>query len=232
MAAKRVVSVCRQAIVLLSGGLDSAVTLYLAKRRGFSCHCLIFDYGQRHKKEIESAKRIAKTAGCRYKVLKIDFPWKGSSLLDKNIKIPQKSVRLNRKKEGIPSTYVPARNIIFLSFALSFAETAGARAIFIGAHAEDYSGYPDCRKDFFQAFDRLIKRGTKAGIEEKGIKIFTPLIGMRKSQIIKLGRRLGVPFELTRSCYKGGKKPCGRCDSCYFRARGFAQAGISDPLLR
>jgi 7-cyano-7-deazaguanine synthase len=232
MAAKKVVSALGKAVVLLSGGLDSAVTLYLAKRRGFFCHCLIFDYGQRHKKEIESAKRIAKTAGCPYRILKIQFPWKGSSLLDRNIKIPQKSARPNKRKENIPSTYVPARNIVFLSFALSFAEAMGAKAIFIGAHMQDYSGYPDCRKDFFQAFGGLINRGTRSGVEGKGIKIFTPLIDRKKSQIIRIGRRLGVPFELTWSCYQGGNKPCGRCDSCFFRAQGFAQAGIPDPLLR
>lgn len=222
----------RKAVVLLSGGLDSAVTLYSAKKKGFDCHCLIFEYGQRHKREIESAKRIAKKAGCSYKILRIELPWKGSSLLDKKIPVPGGVNRQIGKRASIPTTYVPGRNIIFLSFALSFAEAIGAKAIFIGAHSQDYSGYPDCRKDFFRAFSKVIKRGTRSGVEAGGIKIVTPLIGKGKSQIIKLGMRLRVPFELTWSCYRGGGQPCGRCDSCYFRAKGFAEAGIPDPLLK
>ena len=231
MASKKVLFVGRQAVVLLSGGLDSAVTLYFAKKQGFTCHCLIFDYGQRHKREIESAKRIAKKAGCPYRILSIKFPWKGSSLLDRKIAILQKSVRLTERRRKIPLTYVPGRNIVFLSFALSFAEAVNAQAIFIGAHIYDYSDYPDCRKEFFQAFSKVIKKGTKSGVEGKGIKIFTPLIDKRKSEIIKLGLKLRVPFALTWSCYQGGSQPCGKCDSCYFRAQGFTQAGISDPLL-
>ena len=220
----------KKAIVLLSGGLDSAVTLYLARKRLFSCQCLIFDYGQRHKKEIESAKRIAKSAECLHQILKIKLPWRGSSLLDKKIAIPRQMGRLTRRGRDIPTTYVPGRNIIFLSFALSFAEAVSAKAIFIGAHSQDYSGYPDCRKEFFQAFSKVIKRGTKSGFGGGGIRIFFPLINKRKSEIIKLGLRLGVPFELTWSCYQGGKQPCGRCDSCYFRSKGFVEAGIPDPL--
>ncbi|MGD9014965.1 MAG: 7-cyano-7-deazaguanine synthase QueC [Candidatus Omnitrophota bacterium] len=221
----------KKAIVLLSGGLDSAVTLYLAKSEGFDCRCLIFDYGQRHKREIDSAKRIAKTASCSYKILRIKLPEQGSSLLDKKAFIIQQAGRQRTKQVDIPSTYVPGRNIIFLSFALSFAEVIGAKAIFIGAHIQDYSGYPDCRKDFFQAFSRVINRGTSSGVKGEKIKISTPLISKRKSEIIKLGIRLKVPFKLTWSCYKGGSKPCGRCDSCYFRAKGFTEAGITDPLL-
>jgi len=221
----------KKAIVLLSGGLDSAVILYRAKSEGFDCRCLIFDYGQRHKREIDSAKRIAKTAGCPYKVLRVKLPWKGSSLLDKKVIIAQRAGRQRTKQVDIPSTYVPGRNIIFLSFALSFAEAIGAKAIFIGAHIHDYSGYPDCREEFFQAFSRVINQGTSSGVKGEEIKIFTPLIKKRKSEIIKLGIRLKVPFKLTWSCYKGGSKPCGRCDSCYFRAKGFAETGITDPLL-
>ena len=231
MASEKYLPVGRQAIVLLSGGLDSAVSLYFAKRRGFDCHCLIFDYDQRHKREIESAKGIAKATGCRYQILKVQLPWKGSSLLDKKSVIPRQIDRQTHRRIGIPSTYIPGRNIIFLSFALSFAEAVGVRAIFIGAHTQDYSGYPDCRKDFFQAYRKIIKTGTRSGVEGERIEILTPLIGKRKSEIIKLGIRLGVPFELTWSCYQGKSKPCGKCDSCHFRAKGFAEAGIPDPLL-
>ena len=222
----------KKAVVLLSGGLDSATILYFAKKQKFHCHCLIFDYGQRHNKEIESAKKIAKVACCPYRILKIKLPWKGSSLLGKENTIPQSASRQTSKRTKIPSTYVPGRNIILLSFALSFAEAISAKMIFIGAHTQDSPGYPDCREDFFQEFNKAIKKGTKSGVEGKGIKIYTPLINKRKSQIIKLGVRLGVPFGLTWSCYQGKDKPCGRCDSCQFRARGFAEAIIPDPLLQ
>jgi len=215
----------KRAVVLLSGGLDSAVTLYIAKNKGFRPFCLIFDYGQRHRREIDSAKKIAQAAGCHFKVLKIDLTHKRSALLDKHLGLPKHTAR------GIPATYVPARNIIFLSFALSFAETLGESAVFIGAHAQDYSGYPDCRPEFFRALQRLAKVGTKSGVEGKEIKIFTPLINKRKSEIIREGLRLGVPFELSWSCYKGGRLPCGTCDSCYYRAKGFRELGIEDPLL-
>ena len=214
----------KQAVVLLSGGLDSATTLYIAKEQGFKCYCLIFDYGQRHKREIESAKVVAKKANCRAQVVKISLPWKGSSLLDNKIPILERP----KKEKGIPQTYVPARNIIFLSFALSCAEAIGASAIFIGAHAQDYSGYPDCRPEFYRAFNKVISCGTKAGAGIKRIEIKTPLINKGKSQIIKLGNSLGVPFKLTWSCYRGAKAPCGKCESCYYRAKGFKEAGIRD----
>ncbi len=213
----------KKAVVLLSGGLDSAVALYLANAQGFECSCLIFDYGQRHKRELESAKRIAKSAGCNFRVIKIHMPWHGSSLLDHKLKIP------NRRQKNIPSTYVPARNIIFLSFALSCAEATGAKAIFIGAHTQDYSGYPDCRPEFYRAFTRAALKGTKTGVNKKGIKIITPLINKRKSEIIRLGVRLKVPLELTWSCYSADKIPCMRCDSCHYRRKGFIEAGIKDP---
>ncbi len=223
----------RQAIVLLSGGLDSAVTLFFARDKGFRCRCLIFDYGQRHRREIASAKKVAVAAKCSFRIVKIALPWKGSALLDKKLKIPL-SVRVSKCQsvKGIPSTYVPARNIIFLSFALSFAEAAGAQAIFIGAHAQDYSGYPDCRANFYRAFQKVAATGTKAGVERGGIRIFTPLLNRGKAGIIKLGHKLKVPFALTWSCYKGGKYPCGSCDSCYFRSRGFKEAGLKDPILK
>ena len=224
----------KKAVVLLSGGLDSATTLYFAKAKGFQCYCLIFDYGQRHKKEIASAKKIAARAGCAWQIIKLSLPWKGSSLLDKKLKIPEFSNSTNsiNSSNSIPSTYVPARNIIFLSFALSCAEAIKASSIFIGANAIDYSGYPDCRPEFYRAFIRAVNLGTKAGVEGRGFSIFTPLVKMTKAGIIKLGTRLKVPYELTWSCYQGGRKPCGKCDSCNFRARGFQEAGYRDPLLR
>jgi 7-cyano-7-deazaguanine synthase len=210
----------KRAIVLLSGGIDSATCLYIAKRDGFTPYCLIFDYGQKHRREIESAKRIARKARCKYVVCKINLPWKGSSLLDTKRKIPTYG-------KGIPSTYVPARNTILLSFALSYAETMKAEAIFIGANVRDFSGYPDCRPNFYRAFKNVIKTGLK----DSSIQICTPLLNKSKSQIIKLGRRLAVPYNLSWSCYRGGKRPCRACDSCRFRAKGFAEAGIKDPLL-
>jgi len=215
----------RKAVVLLSGGLDSSTTLFQAKNKGYQCLCLIFDYGQRHKKEILSAKKIANAARCKYQVLKIRFPWKGSSLLDKTKKIP-----LRKKLKGIPSTYVPARNLIFLSFAVSFAESQHADTIFIGANQIDYSGYPDCRGEFYKALKSVIKIGTKTGVQGKPIKILTPLIDKTKAEIIKLGARLGVPYKLTWSCYKGQNKPCGKCDSCLLREKGFRKAGVNDPV--
>ncbi|MFH1175440.1 MAG: 7-cyano-7-deazaguanine synthase QueC [bacterium] len=221
-----------KAVVLLSGGLDSAVTLYSALEKGYKCYCLIFDYGQRHKKEINFAKKIAVKAGCAYQLIKIDLPWKGSSLLDNRIKISKSALVIERRNtKKIPLTYVPGRNIIFLSFALSYAEALNAEAVFIGAHAQDYSGYPDCRPEFYRAFIKAAKAGTKAGVEGKPIKIITPLINKNKSQIIKLGKKLNVPFEWTWSCYEGAQSPCGRCDSCYFRAKGFKKAGLEDPNI-
>lgn len=232
MKNKKSLLACRQAVVLLSGGLDSATTLYFAKKAGFECHCLIFDYGQRHHREIKSAKTIAQSAKCTFKIIKISLPWKGSSLLDKNIKVREfKRLGAQELISKIPCTYVPARNIIFLSFALSFAEAVKAEAIFIGAHSEDYSGYPDCRPEFYRAFKKIIATGTKAGVEKKSIEIKTPLIHKSKAQIIKLGLSLRVPFEFTWSCYKGGRKPCSKCDSCYYRAKGFRDMGIIDPLI-
>ncbi|MFH0912733.1 MAG: 7-cyano-7-deazaguanine synthase QueC [Candidatus Omnitrophota bacterium] len=219
----------KKAIVLLSGGLDSATTLYLARKQGYKCYCLIFDYGQRHRKEIASAKKIAQAAKCSYQVLKIKLPWKGSALLDKKTGIPKHSnILTSQHSNRIPSTYVPARNIIFLSFALSFAESAGAEKIFIGAHSQDYSGYPDCRPEFYRAFKKVILTGTKQGVEKKGVKISTPLVYKTKAEIIRMGKRLGVPFGLTWSCYQGQRLPCAKCDSCYYRAKGFREAGIKE----
>jgi 7-cyano-7-deazaguanine synthase len=209
----------KKAVVLLSGGIDSATCLYLAKRNGFLAHCLIFDYGQRHRREIASAKKIARRAKVKSLLCEVSLPWKGSSLLDDKLDIPGQG-------RGIPSTYVAARNIIFLSFALSYAEAIKAKAVFIGANARDFSGYPDCRPDFYRAFSKVARTGLKS----KDIGILTPLINKSKAQIIKLGQSLGVPYELSWSCYRGGSRPCANCDSCRFRARGFRQAGIKDPL--
>ena len=217
------------AIVLLSGGLDSATTIYYAISKGFSVHALIFDYGQRHGKEIKCAVAVAKAARCPYEIVKISLPWKGSALLDKRIKVPHHR-RLDAK--DIPVTYVPARNIIFLSFAASYAEAIGAQKIFIGANAIDYSGYPDCRPDFFAAYAKVLEKGLKTGVQGHKIKVETPLVRMTKSQIIRLGVKLKVPYYLTWSCYTGGKKSCGVCDSCRLRANGFKEAGVSDPLFK
>ena len=218
----------KKAVVLLSGGIDSATCLYLAKDKGFTPHCLIFNYAQSHIREIESAKKIAHKAGCKYLVCKIGFPWKGSSLLDRRLKIPKpRSPAAQGRGKGIPSTYVAARNIVFLSFALSYAEVIKANAIFIGANARDFSGYPDCRPDFYRAFRKVVK----TGIKSKDIQLFTPLINKTKAEIIRLGQNLGVPYELSWSCYRGGRRPCGECSSCRFRAKGFREAGLQDPLL-
>lgn len=217
----------KKAIVLLSGGIDSATTLYIAKSRGYRCTCLIFDYGQKNNKEVKAAERIAKKAGCNFRVLNFKLPWGGSSLLERRLKIPQHKKFSTR---GIPTTYVPARNTIFLSFALSFAETEGASSIFIGAHTQDFPGYPDCRPIYFHTFRKVASFGTKRGIIGKRIKILTPLLHKSKSDIIKIGLKLGVPYELTWSCYKGGAKPCGKCDSCLFRTKGFIEIGMRDPI--
>lgn len=218
----------KKAVILLSGGLDSSTTLYHAKAKGYHCHCLIFDYGQRHKKEIIQAKAVARKAGCKSVVVKISLPWKGSALLDNKITVPRGRA-LDAK--GIPVTYVPARNIIFLSFAASFAEAIGAKTIFIGANAVDYSGYPDCRPEFIRSYQAMLARGLKTSIEGQSIKVETPLIHLSKAKIVKLAVRLKVPLQLTWSCYNGGKTPCGVCDSCRLRSQGFTQAKIQDSAL-
>ncbi|OGC04672.1 7-cyano-7-deazaguanine synthase QueC [candidate division WOR-1 bacterium RIFOXYA12_FULL_43_27] len=196
-----------KAILLLSGGLDSTTTLYYAIGKGYQCHALIFDYGQKHRKEIRYAVAAAKRVSVAYRVVQIKLPWKGSSLLDP---------RHKKKAKGIPPTYVPARNTIFLSFALSYAEAIGAEAIFYGANAIDYSGYPDCRPEFVRAFQNLIK----AGARDCGIKVSAPLIKKTKAQIVQLAKKLGVPIDKTWSCYEGSAKPCGVCDSCKLREKG------------
>lgn len=219
----------KEAIVLLSGGLDSATTLYIALDRSYKCHCLIFDYNQRHRKEIFQAKRIAKKAKCDYKVIKLSFPWQGSSLLDRKMQIPTDK-NLSSISKDVPSTYVPVRNTIFISIAAGWAEAIGVDTIFIGANAIDFSGYPDCRPPYFESVNRLLQDGTKSGVEGRPIRVETPLIDKKKSEIIKIGTRLMVPYELTWSCYEGGERPCLKCDSCLLRKKGFDEANLKDPL--
>jgi len=220
----------RKAVVLLSGGLDSSTTLALAKSQGYEIHALIFDYGQRHKKEVESARKIAEFFGVRCRIMRIDLKqFGGSALTDRRIRVPERRPLTSFSKE-IPPTYVPARNTIFLGFALAWTEVIGAEAIFIGANAIDYSGYPDCRPEFYQAFQKVAELGTKRGVEGGKIQIKYPLITLSKAEIIRKGKELGVPFHLTWSCYKGEKKACGKCDSCILRLKGFKEAGLDEPL--
>ena len=220
----------KSAIVLLSGGLDSTTLLFYVRKQRFKTYCLIFDYGQRHKKEIKQAMKIARHAGCSYEVVKISLPWQGSSLLNARMALPKGRSLKEIGTDKIPSTYVPARNIIFLSFAVSYAEAIRAEAVFIGANAIDYSGYPDCRPEFYSAYREVIRRGSKSGVEGKEIEILTPLIHKTKAEIIQLGLSLKVPYRLTWSCYQGGAKPCGLCDSCLLRQKGFNEVKQEDPL--
>lgn len=217
----------KKAVVLLSGGLDSAVTLYIAKK-SHNCFCLSFDYDQRHLKEIESAKRIAELCGCPHTTVSFRLPWSESSLIDRDRELSARKEEIGRQ---IPPTYVSGRNIIFLAFGVSFAESISAESVFIGANAIDFSGYPDCRDEFFSVFSRAIQIGTKSGVEGREIEIKRPLVNKKKSEIVKIGAELSVPFELTWSCYKGEESPCGECESCILRNRGFSEAGIEDPLV-
>lgn len=221
----------KKAIVLLSGGLDSATCLYWAKKQGYEPHCLLFDYGQRHKKELVCAARIAKKAGAPFQTVKFVLPWGGSSLVDRKMALPRER-NAKQMSRGIPSTYVPARNTVFLSFALSYADAVEAGAIVIGANAIDYSGYPDCRPDYMKAVQKVARLGTRTGTEGKTIKILSPLIRLSKARIIRMGRELGVPYELTWSCYGGGARPCGQCDSCILRDKGFREADKNVQSLR
>lgn len=217
----------RTAVVLLSGGLDSATVLAIATEQDYACHALSFDYGQRHRIELCAAGQVAESLHTvRHRTLTVDLAQiGGSALTDNSIAIP-----LN-PTEGIPVTYVPARNIIFLSFALAYAETVGASDIFIGVNAIDYSGYPDCRPEFIDAFARTANLATRAGVEGNNFRIHTPLIRMSKAEIIKTGHRLKVDYALTISCYQpdGQGRGCGACDSCRIRKTGFEAAGVPDP---
>lgn len=216
-----------KAVVLLSGGLDSATVLAIARSQGYECHALSVDYGQRHLAELAAAKRVAMALGVRdHRVMGVNLAGiGGSALTDAAIEVPEVPT------SGIPVTYVPARNTIMLSLALAWAEVLAARDIFVGVNAVDYSGYPDCRPEFIAAFERLAAYATKAGVEGRPCRIRTPLISMSKAEIIAAGTRLGVDFGATVSCYQadGQGRACGRCDSCRIRREGFGAAGIADP---
>lgn len=217
----------KKAIVLLSGGLDSATVLAHAVSKGYDCYALSFDYGQRHKFELKAAKKVAKALGAtEHKVVKVGLSSFGGSALTSDIPVPKKKSHRDIGTD-IPVTYVPARNTVFLSLALAWAEAVGARDIFIGVNALDYSGYPDCRPEFIRAFERTANLATKAGVEGGKFRIHTPLIKMTKAEIILMGRGLGVDYTMTHSCYDPGPDgtPCGRCDSCLLRQKGFDEAG-------
>jgi 7-cyano-7-deazaguanine synthase len=217
----------KKAVVLVSGGLDSATTLAIAQRDGFDCYAISFDYGQRHRAELTAASRMASIHGAlQHKTIQLDMGQiGGSALTDSSIAVPE------TLGAGIPVTYVPARNTVFLSFALGWAEVLGAHDIFIGVNAVDYSGYPDCRPEFIQAFETMARLATKAGVEGQSMTVHTPLIDLSKGEIIKLGVELGVDYSLTVSCYQADANglACGVCDSCRFRRAGFEQAGLADP---
>lgn len=219
-----------KAVILISGGLDSTTVLAIAKSQGFECYALSFDYDQRHAIELNAAKKIATMLKVKqHRIVKLNIgEFGGSALTDRNIEVPN-----YRKSKEIPITYVPARNTIFLSIALGFAEVIGAYDIFYGANAMDYSGYPDCRPDFMRAFEKVAELGTKAGVEGKKFKIHAPLIEMSKAEIIKTGIKLGIDYSITISCYHPDEKgcACGRCDSCHYRRKGFREANVSDPTF-
>lgn len=221
-----------RAVVLLSGGLDSTTAAAWAKAEGHDLYALSFDYGQRHKKELARAKQVAAALGAKeHKVLRLPIGDLGhSALTDKAMAVPDAPAAADIGA-AIPSTYVPARNTVFLAFALGYAEVVGATAIVIGANALDYSGYPDCRPEYLQAFERMANLATKAGVEGRTVKVLAPLLHMSKGDIVQTARRLKAPIATTWSCYRGGRRPCGTCESCVLRAKGFADAGVADPTL-
>ena len=224
-----------KAVCLLSGGLDSATSLAVARREGFACYTLAFDYGQRHRVELQAAARVARSLGAvDHKVVPIDLRQFGHSALTADIAVPKGRAEAEMSRE-IPITYVPARNTVFLSIALAWAEVLKSSDIFIGVNALDYSGYPDCRPAYIEAFENMANLATKAGVEgETRVRIHTPLIALTKAGIIALGRDLGVDYSLTHSCYDPDDTgwPCGACDSCLLRAKGFGELGLPDPALR
>ena len=221
----------RDAVVLLSGGMDSATTAAIAREAGFTLHVLSFRYGQRHAVELDAARRVAAQLGVRHHVvLDMDLRAFGGSALTSDAAVP-KDRALEEMGAGVPSTYVPARNTIFLAFALAFAETLGATDIFIGANAVDYSGYPDCRPAFLAAFEQMARVGTRLGADGAPLTIHAPLIALSKADIVRRGLALGVDFSLTRTCYDPAADgaACGRCDACQLRLKGFREAGVDDP---
>ncbi|MCB1140997.1 MAG: 7-cyano-7-deazaguanine synthase QueC [Leptospiraceae bacterium] len=220
------ISAEKKALIILSGGLDSTVCLYFAREKYTEIETISFDYSQKHKIELQKARRIAGQLGVRNTKIKIDTGiFQNSSLVDKSIPVPKKG----KVSSGIPNTYVPGRNLLFLSYAVSFAESRGIGNIFIGVNALDYSGYPDCRPEFISAFEKTVALGTKEGVGGKGIQIHTPLLHLNKKEIVELGKKLKVPFGKTHSCYDPiDGKPCGKCESCVLRKKGFAEAGILD----
>lgn len=223
----------RKAVVLLSGGLDSTTVLAVAKDQGFEAYAISFRYGQRHVVELEAARRVAKAAGvARHVVCDIDLRVFGGSALTGEDDVPKHETADDLPDGGIPVTYVPARNTVFLSFALAYAEVIGAADIFIGVSALDYSGYPDCRPEYIAAYEAMAGLATRAGVEGQGLKIHAPLIDRTKGETVQIGMQLGVDYSLTSSCYDPDDhgRPCGHCDSCLLRLRGFAAAGLKDPL--
>ena len=224
-----------KAVVLLSGGLDSATVLAIARAEGLELYALSFDYGQRHKHELESAARVANAIGAAaHRTITFDLRAFGGSALTDDIDVPKARSIESMSAADIPVTYVPARNTIFLSFALAWAEVLGSSDVFIGVNALDYSGYPDCRPEYIEAYERMANLATKAGVEgRQTVRIHAPLIHLTKSQIIRRGIELGVDYSLTSSCYdpEPDGRPCRKCDACQLRERGFAEAGVEDPLL-
>ncbi|WP_414529424.1 7-cyano-7-deazaguanine synthase QueC [Nodularia chucula] len=220
-----------KAVILLSGGLDSSTVLYQAKAEGYECYAISFDYQQRHRRELDSAFRVAQMAGVvQHQVVNFDLrQWGGSALTDEKINLPEER-SLDEMSQNIPVTYVPARNTIFLSFALGYGEAITAERVYIGVNALDYSGYPDCRPDYIEAMQQVFQLGTKQGREGNPIKIISPLIDLKKTEIIQLGNQLGVPWDLTWSCYAGDDVACGVCDSCRLRLAAFRDLGLQDPL--
>ncbi|MDE1942717.1 MAG: 7-cyano-7-deazaguanine synthase QueC [Betaproteobacteria bacterium] len=224
----------RPAVILLSGGLDSTTVLALAQEAGYDAYAMSFNYGQRHVLELERARVIAQAAGVSgHTVVDFDLRTIGGSALTSAIEVPKDRL-LDELEQGIPVTYVPARNTIFLSFALAWAEVLQARDIFIGVNALDYSGYPDCRPEYIRSYEAMANLATRAGVEGGHLTIHAPLITLSKADIIREGLRLGVDYSLTSSCYDPGEdgRPCGHCDSCQLRAKGFKEAGVPDPLLQ
>jgi 7-cyano-7-deazaguanine synthase len=222
----------KKAVVLFSGGLDSTTALCWALNKGYECLAVSFDYGQRHARENAAARAIARRLGVKLYEINLAFPWFDTcSLVNKKLKLPDVKLAKIGRKGDIPSTYVPGRNLVFASVGFSLADSVGAEAIVLGPNVVDYSGYPDCRPEFYRALQKAAAFGTRRGAGGRPIKILTPLIKLSKAGIARLGARLKAPLELTWSCYSGGKKPCGGCDSCKLRAKGFADAGLEDPAL-